>query len=124
MRITNPNILQQVIPPSPRERALRVLADQCTWIGEAFIGLGFILLSHARKTEDRGHSDLCQERVCLPSNDRGFGIAMREQEIVYECKGCRRLVKVILQIEGLPRCDDCVGIVSDKQNQFVNYGNN
>jgi ribosomal protein L37AE/L43A len=47
---------------------------------------------------------------------------MREQEIVHECPGCRRLVKVVLQIEGIPRCDDCALVVSDKDNQFWKAG--
>lgn len=124
MRYRGSPILQPPIPPSRKERALRVLADGCLWIGEAFIGISYTVLSQIRKPDNSGDFDSQNGGLCLSSNDRGFGGKMREEVITYQCPGCFRMVQVIVHIEGLPRCNDCFEVANDRKNQFVNYGNN
>lgn len=118
-------IFQPPIPPSRKERALRFLADGCAWIGESFIGISYTVLSKIRKPDDCGSPEEVSARVLLPAHGIGTDQnSMREQVITYQCPGCFRVVQVILQIEGLPRCEDCREVSNDQKNQFVNYGNN
>ena len=124
MRPKTDCLLHETNSHHAKDKALRMAARGLAWIGESFIGVSFILLCHARKPESPGDSDARQEGPLLPLHRRGVGHKMREQEIVYECEGCRRLVKLIIKIEGFSRCEDCKDIAEDQRNQFVNYGMN
>ena len=124
MRSQDPHLLYETHADHAKDKAIRMAAEKLAWIGESFIGISLLLLCHARKLEDARDLNAREEGPLLPLPHRGMGGAMREQEIVRECPGCKRLVKIIVQFEQLLRCNDCVEVASDQQNQFSNYGNN
>lgn len=117
-------LLQKTNPPYAKDKALRMAARGCAWLGDAFIGISFLLLCHVRQPKSAGASDAGREGPLLPFPGSGDGIQMREQIIHYRCPGCLRVVKIMLQIEGLLRCEDCEQIVKDKENHWVNARNN
>jgi len=117
MRSQNPHLLYETHADYAKDKAIRMASKGLAWIGESFIGISLLLLCHARKPEDAGDLNAREEGPLLPLPYRGMGGAMHEQEIVRECPGCKRLVKTILLIENMPRCEDCEVIINEQFNK-------
>ena len=126
MRHSHASILQQDSPLTRTGQALRLASRGCGWIGEAFIGLSLLLLCKAGKLESAGDSGERKPGLLLPRPIREMDSEMKELKVRLRCAGCSRDVEVLVQIEGMLRCDDCrdVAGAEDKANYYLNAGNN
>ena len=124
MRYKDPGIFQANPAATGKERTLRLLGDGCAWLGEAFIGLSFAVLSQVRKSEISRHHQKLPERVLLSVDGEREDQMQKKTEVKFLCKGCYRDVVLILEVEGVPRCEDCLFVAQDKQNRFLKAGLN
>ena len=120
LRHKDASVLQSDSPPSRKERALRVLADGCLWIGEAFIGLSYIMLSQIRKPNYCRRVEEMPRRLLLPADGQRKDKDMREEIILFECQGCFRKVNILIPIHNINRCEDCFIILNERDKQIQN----
>lgn len=116
MRYKYGTIFQKNLFADVAFRTLWLASAGYGWLGEAFLGLSFILLCQARKFESPRDTSKGEKGILLSGDNWGIGDAMLEMKM--PCPSCKRLVEILYPIANVRRCEDCAKIAERNGIQF------